>query len=109
MVEKAKMANSLTPFERETTINWNRQDDYATIDTRDGTVINRLERMGLKPIKVREGINTGELLGKLYHVPVKWVRLPRIPTKRNFTDEQKAAASERMRNQRLKNKAADIR
>jgi hypothetical protein len=101
MAEKAKMANSLTPFERETTINWNRQDDYATIDTRDGTVINRLERMGLKPVKVRESINTGELMGKLYHVPVKWVRLPKIPTKRNFTDEQINATKERFKKARL--------
>jgi hypothetical protein len=101
MSAKVKMATSLTPFERETTINWNRQDDYATIDTRDGTVINRLERMGLKPIKVRESINTGELMGKLYHVPVKWVRLPRIPVKRNFTEAQRKATGERFKKLRL--------
>lgn len=102
MIKKTVMASSLTALERETTINWNRQDDYATIDTRDGTVINRLERMGLTPVKVRESVQTGELLGKLYHVPKNWVKLPKMPKKMNFTDEQKAAASQRMKNRMSK-------
>ena len=95
---KIRMATSLTAFERETTINWNEQDNYATIDTRSGRVIYFLEdKLGIKPVKVRESINTGELLGKLYHVPVKWVKLPRPPTKKNLSDEQRQKIGERFK------------
>jgi hypothetical protein len=96
----------LTAYERETTINWNEEQDYATIDTRSLSVMRRLEKLGIEPVKVRESINSGAILGKLYHVPKKWVRLPRPPTKRKLTDEQKKAAGERFAKSRAERKAA---
>lgn len=103
--KRPKMSNSLTAFERETTINWNRQDDYATVDTRDGTVIGRLERMGYIAIKERVSVNDGALLGKLFHVPKNLVRLPKPPNhkKKVVSESQKEAMRKRMADRRAAN------
>jgi hypothetical protein len=102
-----RMATTLTAFERETTINWNERDDIATVDTRSAVVIQRLEKAGLQPFKVRESINTGELLGKVYKIPKKWCRLPKLPTKRHFTEAQINATKERFKKSRLGKQGVD--
>lgn len=43
---------------------------------------------------------TGEAYGLTVSVPMKWYKTPSAPKKRNLTDEQRAAISQRMRNSR---------
>lgn len=45
---------------------------------------------------------TGEAYGLTVSVPMKWYKIPSAPKKRNLTDEQRAAISQRMRNSRNK-------
>lgn len=81
--------------EHETSINFNDEDDFASIYTCRKGWWSQLERRGLKPYRVQE--YDGEIFAKWYHVPKTWViACPRPPRKSNMTDEQKAAATARL-------------
>ena len=86
----------LTKYELETTINWNLEDDLAYISTRMPAVMRRMEKMGLQPSSIHKDSVTKKIYGKDYEIPKKYIRLPRIPTKRVMTDEQKLAGAKRL-------------
>ena len=75
-------------YERETIINYNQEEDTASVYTHSTALINRLEKLTDKGcVKIKYGEGFAE-----YEVPKKWVKI-RPP--REMSEEQRAAASER--------------
>jgi hypothetical protein len=74
--------------ERETIINFNEQDEKATIWTASEPIYRRLIRLGYEPVEDNERSATFEL-------PKKHIRLPRPP--RKLRDSHKAKIFARLR------------
>lgn len=80
----------------ETSINYLTEDDHAVISTDERKWINRVnELVSSYPgqVEIRSVFKDGTVVA---HIPKAWVKV-RPPAKRSFTDEQKAAMAERMR------------
>ena len=91
------MKGSGPKHERETIINFNDEDDTASIWTASETVYRRLlKRLG-RAYLTEDGERHAE-----FKFPVKFIDLPRIKAKRVLTPEQKALASSRMINYHAK-------
>ena len=85
---------SFSRAEHETSILFDDESSEATIYTcRKGWWV-RLERWGLKPYRTQEF--DGQKFARWYHVPKSWITCPRPPKKVPMTDEQRAAAAERL-------------
>lgn len=77
-------------LEQETIINWNMEEDTASLFTYSKRIQRHMEViLGLKPIREN---SSG---GKDYEFPKKWCKLPRKTKTRNFTPEQKEAMKTR--------------
>src|SRR5262245_60054091 len=77
--------------ERETVINFNEEDENATIWTASDPIYRRLlKRLG------RAYLTEDGQRHAVFTFPVKFIDLPRIKVKRVLTPEQKAEASARM-------------
>lgn len=79
-----------TKIEQETIINFNREEDTATIFTYSGKWQRRIEeKLGIEPDEEnRYG-------GKTYTVPKKAIQLPVLRAGRELTDEEKEVVAER--------------
>ena len=84
----------------ETAINRLRGDDYCYVFSAERKFINRLKELAEEyPNEVEiQYINEDGSVGA--KVPYNWFRFIKPPTKRNYTEEQRQAASERMKKAR---------
>lgn len=91
----SKLSNSLSISEQEVHINFMRDEDFATIYTSDTTYMTKLDKLcNSSPDMYSLISNTG--IGKTYRVEDKTLISFRAK-KRELSEEQKIAASERMR------------
>ncbi len=73
---KEKQRRSLSAYEQETIINFNKEESIAYIFTYEKTWQKHLEqRLGLKPVM------DNAYGGKEYQLPKKLIRPPRVPLK----------------------------
>lgn len=84
----------------ETAINRLQGDDYCFVFTAERKFINRLKELSEEyPNEVEiQYINEDGSIGA--KVPSNWFRFVKPPTKRNYTEEQRQAMSERMKKAR---------
>lgn len=84
----------------ETAINRLQGDDYCFVFTAERKFINRLKELAEEyPDEVEiQYINEDGSTGA--RVPSNWFRFVKPPTKRNYTEEQRKAMSERMKKAR---------
>lgn len=85
----------------ETVIEYLSENKYATFCSSERKWINKINKLHEKyPDEVEiialPETNDGMIM---VHIPKSWIKVS-PPAKRNFTDEQKAAMAERMRNAR---------
>lgn len=92
---------SLMIEEQETHVNFNRNDQRATIYTSDTTMMTKINKL----VEVEgtewklEGISklkTGEVIGKTYSCPVPFVSFRSKRVNKNYTEEQKREIAERL-------------
>ena len=90
----------MTDF-KETCIDYLDVEDYATFCSSERKWINKINKLHEShPDDVQIVFTPEENNGVIYaHVPKTWLRLS-PPKKMNFTEEQRAAAAERMRQAR---------
>jgi len=79
--------------EKETIINWTDADDFAVVYSCHRRIWTRLEKLGIKPVRVSKSRN-GRVDGKEYHVPKKWIKISRP---RRMSEEQKLRSKELMK------------
>lgn len=84
----------------ETAINRLQGDDYCYVFSAERKFINRLKELAEEyPNEVEiQYINEDGSIGA--KVPYNWFRFIKPPTKRNYTEEQRQAMSERMKKAR---------
>lgn len=93
--EEPKLSNSISISEQEVSINFMRDEDFATIYTSDTTYMTKLDKLcKTSPDMYSLIADTGR--GKTYRVEDKTLISFRAK-KRELSDEQKIAAGERMR------------
>lgn len=90
----------LTAYERETIINYNYEDEYASVYTYDRALQNKLNKL-LKTNDSIKVIRCGDDWCE-YIVPKSWIKVS-PPRQVNYTDEQRAAMAERLAAARSKN------
>ena len=94
-IEEPKPLNSVSVSEQEVCINFMRDEDYATIYSSDTTYITKLDKLcKTSPDMYSLISDTGR--GKKYRVEDKTLISFRAK-KKELSEEQKIAASERMR------------
>lgn len=98
---------SIPVNEQETTISFWRDEDHASVWTNDRTTITKLDKLcreapeNYQCIEVGKARIGGGILDKRYKISDKALLSFRTRrTSRNLTDEQRAALSERMKQQR---------
>ena len=87
---------------QETLVNFNRDDERATVYTSDSTMMTRLNKLvnlqGTEwKLESESRLKTGELIGKTYSCPVAFISFRSKRKKMNLTDEQKKALGDRLR------------
>ena len=88
------MSRTLTNYEQETIINFNKAEDKAHIFTYDKTWQRHIEKkLGFKPT---EDNGFG---GKAYEIPKKMIKPPRAP--RKLSDSAKKKLAERLHQNRV--------
>lgn len=92
---------ALLPFERETTMGWDKTTTKCQLITFDQTLDRKLMEYCKKYPKefkmVSEQIIDNELEGHEFEFPKKLVTIRQLREKKELTPEQKQAASERMK------------
>jgi hypothetical protein len=89
---------SLTPYERETSIVLNDEDDFAIVTTHQRGMLRRLRA---NPAAVLlEGLDFQGTPGGQFKVPAKLISVRRPRVKRELTPAQRREAGERMRKAR---------
>ena len=85
----------------ETSIERVQGDDYCLVYTGERKFINQLNKLAQNypEVDIRHINEDGSIVA---HVPFSWFRFVKPPSKRNFTDEQRQAMSERMKKAREK-------
>lgn len=86
----------------ETSIDRVSEDTFCSVYTSERKFITKLkEYANLYPdeVEIKYTNTDGSILA---HVPFNWLRFIKPPTKRAYTEEQKAAMSERMKKAREK-------
>lgn len=89
----------LTAYERETNILFNESDSTATVFTYNRKLQNDLNELVGKNPDIIVASSDEEYIK--YIIPKSWVRI-KPPRKRDMTEEQRAAAAERLANARKK-------
>lgn len=82
----------------ETSVEYIKGERYLTWYSDEPKWANRIRQLAADNADVNIISDDGE--GVLAHCPVSWFKPPKPPIKRNMTDEQRQAASERMKNMR---------
>ena len=86
-------------MDRETSIEYVKGDKHATFYSGEPKYITMIHKFAKEhPNEVE--IRSEDEGGVLAHIPVSWFRAPKPHTKRQFTEEQKQAASARMKKAR---------
>ena len=85
--------SNLSNYERETIINYNNEDDTATVYTHHKALINKLNKLvgsndNISVVRQDEESAT-------YIVPKKWIKV-QPPRQMNYTDEQRAEMAARL-------------
>ena len=91
----------------ETSINYLTEDGHAVISTDERKWVNKINALKEEypdEVEIRSVFKDGTVVA---HIPKGWVRV-RPPVKRNFTDEQKRKAAERMAMLRAMRKGEDV-
>lgn len=88
---------ALSTEEQETVIRFDRNGDVAHIYTSDSTIMTKLDKIYTR---VNEHKSDGETVAVDYDVDKKLVSFRSKRMKRNLTDEQRKAISERMKRAR---------
>lgn len=95
VIEESKIYNSVSISEQEVCISFMRDEDFATIYTSDTTYMTKLDKLcKASPDMYSLIVDTGR--GKTYRVEDKTLISFRAK-KREMSEEQKEAASERMK------------
>ena len=83
----------------ETSIERISGDTYCLVYTGERKFINQLNELAKNypEVDIRHINDDGSILA---HVPPNWFRFVKPPTKRNYTEEQRQAMSERMKKAR---------
>ena len=83
----------------ETSIERISGDTYCLVYTGERKFINQLNELAKNypEVDIRHINDDGSILA---HVPSNWFRFVKPPTKRNYTEEQRQAMSERMKKAR---------
>lgn len=90
-----------TPIEeREVVIRFNTDDETANIYTSDYSYMTKLDKLCENNPAEWRGIHTeyhsGDIVGKFYECPYHLISFRKGSTQRTMTDEQKAAAADRL-------------
>lgn len=80
----------------ETCVEYIKGEPYLTWYSDESKWANRIRQLAADNADVQIVSDNGESV--LAHCPVSWFKPPKPPIKRNMTDEQRKAASERMKN-----------
>jgi len=83
--------------EQETVVTYSRNDDKAVIYTTDSTVMTKLDKMGGVYKRVKESKESGVVVAVTYEAPKRLISFRSKIMRRNLTDEQRKALSERMK------------
>lgn len=105
----------LPVYEQETTVNFYRDSDICTVYTSDSTVMTKLDKLAENPkaphwkLKEEHRSQSGDLVGKTYETHKRLISFRADISTRELTEEQKEAASERMKEwqDRKRQKKAD--
>lgn len=96
---------SVSVFEQETTINFSRDMENATVWTSDKTVMTKFDNLcaknpsDYKCVDIGKSKADGEILSKTYEMPKKYLSFRTCKRNRNITEEER----EQMRERALKN------
>ena len=91
--------STLTPYERETCINYSYGDDTASVYTFDRKLQNKLNKLAKDRTDVIIVKNDGE--STEYELPKSFIKVS-PPRQVNYTEEQRAAMAERLAAARMK-------
>ena len=80
----------------ETCVEYIKGESYLTWYSDELKWVNRIRRLAADNADVQIVSDDGESI--IAHCPVSWFKPPKPPIKSNMTDEQRKAASERMKN-----------
>lgn len=80
----------------ETAVDYIKGESCLTWYSDETKWVNRMRQLATDNVDVRIVKDSGDSI--LCHCPVSWFKPPKPPIKRNMTDEQRKAASERMKN-----------
>lgn len=80
----------------ETCVEYIKGEHYLTWYSDESKWVNRIRQLAVDNPDVQIVNDNGESV--LVHCPASWFKPPKPPIKRNMTDEQRKAASERMKN-----------
>ena len=83
----------------ETSVERVQGDDYCCVYTGERKFINRLNELAKSypEVSIRRVNEDGSVLAR---VPFSWFRFVKPPARRNYTEDQKQAASERLKKAR---------
>ena len=85
--------SNLSNYERETIINYNNEDNTATVYTHHKALINKLNKLLDGHMHISVAHQDDESV--TYIVPKKWIKV-QPPRQVNYTDEQRAAMAARL-------------
>ena len=94
--------SNISNYERETIINYNNEDDTATVYTHHKALINKLNKLLDGHVHISVAHKDEDSV--TYIVPKKWIKV-QPPRQMNYTDEQRAAMAERFAAARAKKEA----
>lgn len=80
----------------ETAVDYIKGESCLAWYSSDPKWVNRIRQLATDNVDVQIVVDRGDSI--LCHCPVSWFKPPKPPIKRNMTDEQRKAASERMKN-----------
>lgn len=89
------MAQLLAPEERETIVRFSkRPEDGLTLETFNEKAAKKLLRAGAELVYTHQ---RGQMQYWRMTMPVKWFKWPRPSSRKNISEEQRAAARERLK------------
>ena len=108
--EKDNMVYSLSRYEQEVIINFNAEEDTATLYTANPAWIRKLDRLVEQNPEqfemYRQEKMDGRVISKAYRFSKRFITVRSKDTKRELTDEQRAELAQRMREHRKISSAA---
>ena len=84
----------MTDYETEMVMTFNDGDENAIVYTCHKRIMTRLEKLGIKPIKVDK--NSGRVVSATYHAPKTWIKIAPIKKVSDERREVSRAAMKRL-------------